>query len=517
LIFPSMSGSLVEFREPLERRARVIQANMELPILLGQVIANKYRVDRVIGTGGMGIVFAGVHMELDQPVAIKFLSAGPGLAHEAAVRFRREARAAAKIHSEHVVRVFDVGLFEETLPYFVMELLEGNDLEQEVEARGALPAAEAVSYVLQAIDAIAEAHAAGIIHRDLKPTNLYLAQRSDGARIVKVLDFGISKSIVNQQREVALTRTAAFVGSPLYMSPEQMRSARNVDARTDIWALGTILYVLLTAQLPYNGESLPELCMAVMNEQPRALRSLVPDAPAELEQILFKCLAREREDRYGTVAELAAELVKFLPDMRPYAERAARVLNRSSIESPSFAPSAPPFPPSTLPPQRGAEQRPRSPVPSNLPGATQSAWGKSGRGTLMRKRLPAIVVGGGALLAVFIYVFSRGTTAPKAPSSTVTEVNAAEPLDRVPEEHERARPMDAATPDAEAAPAQTPSAQPQAHEPEKPEPAPSVTPTPRTIRRGPIVSAGSRAVGARVGTVGTTGASSPVPYLGGRR
>src|SRR5688572_28777516 len=162
-----MSGSLVEFREPLERRARVIQANMELPILLGQVIANKYRVDRVIGTGGMGIVFAGVHMELDQPVAIKFLSAGPGLEHEAAVRFRREARAAAKIHSEHVVRVFDVGLFEETLPYFVMELLEGNDLEQEVEARGALPAAEAVSYVLQAIDAIAEAHAAGIIHRDL--------------------------------------------------------------------------------------------------------------------------------------------------------------------------------------------------------------------------------------------------------------------------------------------------------------------------------------------------------------
>src|SRR6478752_1496793 len=267
---------------------------MELPIAVGQVVAHKYRVDRFIGQGGMGVVVAGFHLELDEAVAIKFVGTESGLESEGAERFRREARAAAKIHSEHVARVFDIGLLDERVPYMVMELLNGVDLEQEIERRGALPIAEAVGYLLQAIDAVAEAHSVGIVHRDLKPTNLFLAQRADGSRIIKVLDFGISKSLGSgRQREVALTRTAAFVGSPLYMSPEQMRSARDVDVRADVWALGAILYVMVTGQLPHPGASLPEVCLAVMNSVPRPLKDFIAGAPEALEPILMKCLAKE--------------------------------------------------------------------------------------------------------------------------------------------------------------------------------------------------------------------------------
>src|SRR3954453_830745 len=297
---------------------------MELPIVVGQIVAQKYRVDRFIGQGGMGVVVAGFHLELDQPVAIKFLVSESGLESEGVERFRREARAAAKIHSEHVARVFDIGLLDERVPYMVMELLLGSDLEHEIERRGALPVAEALGYVLQAIDAVAEAHSVGIVHRDLKPTNLFLAQRADGSRIVKVLDFGISKSLGSgRAREVALTRTAAFVGSPLYMSPEQMRSARDVDARADVWALGAILYVMVTGQLPHPGSSLPEVCLAVMNTLPRPLNDFVADVPDGLEAILLKCLAKEPAQRYASVAELAEQLLPFAPEWHLVVERAS--------------------------------------------------------------------------------------------------------------------------------------------------------------------------------------------------
>jgi eukaryotic-like serine/threonine-protein kinase len=355
---------------------------MELPIAVGQVIAQKYRVDRFIGQGGMGVVVAAFYMELEQSVAIKFLLSESGVQGEGAERFRREARAAAKIHSEHVVRVFDFGLFDERVPYMVMELLHGYDLEQEIEQRGPLPIGEAASFVLQAIDAVAEAHAVGIVHRDLKPTNLFLSQRSDGSRVVKVLDFGISKSLSsNRPREVALTRTAAFVGSPLYMSPEQMRSARDVDARTDIWALGAILYVALTGQLPHPGSSLPEVCVAVMNSSPRPLRDFLPHAPEALEEVLLKCLAKEPSQRYSSVAELAEQLLPFAPECQAIVERAGRLLGGvphpvsptafsrgSSI--PSLSNQATP---ST---QRLSTSTPRV---SSPPGATEAPWSKSGR------------------------------------------------------------------------------------------------------------------------------------------
>ena len=402
---------------------------MELPIAVGQVVAQKYRVDRFIGQGGMGVVVAGFHLELDQPVAIKFLSAESGLHSEGAERFRREARAAAKIHSEHVARVFDIGLLDERVPYMVMELLHGSDLEHELEKRGALPVAEAVGYVLQAIDAVAEAHSVGIVHRDLKPTNLFLAERADGSRIVKVLDFGISKSLSSgRPREVALTRTAAFVGSPLYMSPEQMRSARDVDARADVWGLGAILYVMITGQLPHPGGSLPEVCVAVMNTMPRPIKDFVPDAPDELEPIIMKCLAKEPAERYTSVAELAEQLLPFAPEWQLVVERATRLLGG--------APQAAAYPPAPVrssnapalsgatPHRISAPQLNDQPPP---PGATEAPWSKTGRKGRGKRRAPLLIaalVGLVAALALVGWITRRKpeASALARPSSVAPQV-----------------------------------------------------------------------------------------------
>lgn len=391
---------------------------MELPVALGEVVAEKYRVDRVIGQGGMGVVVAGYHLELDQPVAIKFLLSESGLKAEGVERFRREARAAAKIHSEHVARVFDVGLLDGRVPYMVMELLNGNDLEQELERRSSLPIGEAVGYLLQAIDAVAEAHSVGIVHRDLKPTNLFLAQRSDGSRIVKVLDFGISKSLGGgRPREVALTRTAAFVGSPLYMSPEQMRSARDVDARTDVWALGAILYVMLTGQLPHPGASLPEVCVAVMNTSPRPLRDFLPDAPEALEAILMKSLAKEPALRFSSVAELAGQLLPFAAEWHLVVERATRLLGgtpRSSAYSAVSRSSNPPM--GSTPPTQGvlAPQMKQEPSP---PGATEAPWSRTGRKGGKSRRVPVIVASLVCFALVIGFVLARSRSQGNGPAA----------------------------------------------------------------------------------------------------
>ena len=217
---------------------------MDSPVQEGDVLAGKYRVEKVLGFGGMGVVVSAFRGDLEQRVAVKFLSEAAAERTDAAERFRREARAAAKIRSEHVARVLDVGTLDTGLPYMVMEFLEGNDISDELNQHPhGLPMVEAVDFMLQAIEALAEAHAAGVVHRDLKPGNIFLARRADGSRRVKVLDFGISKALSGTSvEELSLTKTAALIGSPLYMAPEQMRSAKDVDTRADIWSLGAMLY-----------------------------------------------------------------------------------------------------------------------------------------------------------------------------------------------------------------------------------------------------------------------------------
>ena len=289
-----------------------MQQRKSPPVAIGEIVAGKYRVERVLGAGGMGIVVAAQHIELRQMVAIKFVLPDALENAEAVERFIREARAAVRLRSEHVARVLDVGTLKSGAPYMVMELLEGFDLEQVLTREGPLPVEKVAQCIIQACEALAEAHSLGIVHRDLKPQNLFLTRSVGGTPHLKVLDFGVSK-IDSFGGTRGLTRTQAMMGSPLYMAPEQMRSARDATARSDIWALGVILYRLLTGRLPFDAESMPELCLKVALEPPVPLRSLRADLPPALEAIVMHCLAKEPAQRLGGAAELAAALEPFAP------------------------------------------------------------------------------------------------------------------------------------------------------------------------------------------------------------
>jgi serine/threonine-protein kinase len=279
----------------------------------GDVLAGKYKIERVIRQGGMGIVVAAQHLQLPIKVALKFLLPSASLAPEAVARFLREARAASLIQSDHVVRVTDVGSLESGMPYMVMELLQGADLGEILESRGPLPRPVAVDCVLQACEAVAEAHKLGIVHRDLKPSNLFLTQRANGAPLLKVLDFGISKAIARSDGKSSAntTATTAFLGSPAYMSPEQVRSAKHVDGRTDIWALGVVLHELLTGAPVYQAESVSALAAMILRDPPKPVRQLRPEIPVRLENIILRCLEKDRERRYASASELAAALAPF--------------------------------------------------------------------------------------------------------------------------------------------------------------------------------------------------------------
>jgi serine/threonine-protein kinase len=332
-------------------------------VVPGQILLGKYRIERVLGMGGMGVVVAATHVTLEERVAIKFLLPQALSNGEAVARFLREARAAVRIKSEHVARVTDVGQLENGAPYMIMEYLDGADLGTIGQRRGALPFDEGVEYVLQACEAIAEAHALGIVHRDLKPANLFLVTRADGTPCVKVLDFGISKmtGMSASGADFGMTKTTTVMGSPLYMSPEQMASSRDVDARTDIWALGAILYELLTGTVPFQADTITQLCVLILQHPAPALRNLRPDAPNGLQQVILRCLEKDRNRRYTTVAEFAHDLAPFAPRRaRLSIERVARVIEGAGLGGS----------------QRNLDEA--VPPSSRVGTGTGAAWGASG-------------------------------------------------------------------------------------------------------------------------------------------
>jgi eukaryotic-like serine/threonine-protein kinase len=377
------------------------------PVSPGEVLAGKFKVERVLGAGGMGVVVAARHLELDERVAVKFLHPEAMLSGEAGARFVREARAAVKIKSEHVARVIDVGRLENGAPYIVMEYLEGSDLAARVD-QGPLSIEDAVDYVVQACDAMAEAHALGIVHRDLKPANLFLIRRSDGAGLVKVLDFGISKVQVPDTADAGLTKTSAVMGSPFYMSPEQMKSSKDVDSRTDVWSLGVILYELLAGRPPFQGDTLPELLSAIMLEPPPPLQSLRSEIPLPLAAVLTKVLQKDRTQRYQNVGELASALAPFAP--RRTRHTLERVIKLSGgVEAP-------------------APHSERPGVNAQVPVAarTASAWSETGQGQPAKSSraglligiaaAAALVAGGGVLLFVRAPSASPEAAASAAPT-----------------------------------------------------------------------------------------------------
>ncbi|MBK8994547.1 MAG: serine/threonine protein kinase [Myxococcales bacterium] len=300
----------------------------------GQVIDDKFEVERLLGRGGMGVVVQARHLELDQRVAIKLLKEGVLEGDEAVQRFTREARALAKLGGEHVVRVTDVGRLPQGTPYMVMEYLDGEDLSASLRRRGPLPPDEVADYLVQACAGLAEAHATGLVHRDLKPANLFLARRTDGTTQVKVLDFGIAKSIGGTR----LTADFAVLGSPRYMSPEQLRAPRSVDARTDIWALGAIAFRLLTDKPPFEAEGLEQLMEAMLAGKRPALAELRPGLPPALVEAVERCLRVNPEERFASVAELARALAELGPPSAR--ERAARLARASSPAPPEPAAAA---------------------------------------------------------------------------------------------------------------------------------------------------------------------------------
>jgi serine/threonine-protein kinase len=314
----------------------------------------------MIGEGGMGVVLAATHLQLDEPVALKFLRKDV-TQPEIVARFTQEARAAVKLKSEYVARTYDVGV-EDGDPYIVMEYLDGHDLGQELEASGTLPIDIACSYMVQACAGVAEAHARGIVHRDIKPENIFIATRSDGSPVVKILDFGISHAVLAGApgRE---SRRSTVLGSPFYISPEQLGTGE-IDFRADIWSLGAVMFELLAGVRPFDAPDLTTLLRAIGHESPRKLSDYRPMVPHELDLVIQRCLEKSPAARFQSAAELAVALLKFAPrHARVAADRAMRVARAAGMPATSLPPSqAPP----ALSQQPAIETRLSSATPSGV-------------------------------------------------------------------------------------------------------------------------------------------------------
>ncbi|MEO7330213.1 MAG: serine/threonine-protein kinase [Minicystis sp.] len=288
------------------------------PVQVGEIIVGRYRVERLLGRGAMGVVALATEIESGQTRAIKLLPRSAHANETAVERFFREARAMSRLTSEHAVRVYEAEILPSGAPYMVMEHLEGADLGDALSRRGALTAHEAADFVLQACEVLSDAHALGIVHRDLKPTNLFVTRRADGSTCIKVLDFGLAKALFPEEGNADLTLTNTVLGSPAYMSPEQLRSAKDVDPRSDIWSIGVVLYQLVTGRLPFRGRSATELIGQILVDTPEKPSSIRPGLPHALDAAILRCLEKQPEARYQSMRELGAALQPFVPP-RPIA------------------------------------------------------------------------------------------------------------------------------------------------------------------------------------------------------
>jgi serine/threonine-protein kinase len=283
---------------------------------VGDLLAQKYRIKRMLGAGGMGAVYMAHDESLSRDVAIKVLLPETSSDKDSVVRFLNEARAAARIRNEHVPQVYEINKLDNGSAYIVLEFLEGHDLGQVQKGWGTFPVHVAVDFIVQGLEGIAAAHSMGIVHRDLKPANLFLTKHPDGSDCIKVLDFGISKTndlAKSMGNDDGVTKTKALLGSPSYMAPEQFKNAKGVDHRADIWSLGVILYKLLTNKKPFEGETPFELFEAVTQSRPVSPRSFRPEIPEALEQVIYRCFARDPAQRFQNCAELAMALAPFGP------------------------------------------------------------------------------------------------------------------------------------------------------------------------------------------------------------
>jgi serine/threonine protein kinase len=447
-----------------ERQGVSSGVNMAMPkgMVTGALLDGKYAIGRVMGSGAFGLVFEGKNLELDEKVAIKALRPEIAVDNAMVGRFAREAKSAASIRSEYVCSVYDVGTSRDGVPYIVMEYLEGRDLGTILNDDGPFSPRTAVEYALQMCEALAVAHAKGIVHRDIKPENLMITERAGGMRILKVLDFGISKAALTGSifgGELPIVKTLNLIGTPLYMSPEQVRSSSGVDVRSDIWSVGMVLYEILAGTTAFEGASITEICASILEMKPTPIELHRNDLPAGLVDAIKKCLEKDVKDRYQNVAELALALMPFGPKRsRLNVERAITILQSvGQVDKSVQLDSAPP--PSNEISQQ--IQIPRASAVSNISlgiitpktGATRSGpptidetkkndgggGGVSTSNLTKKRRLLAaagIVVIAGALAAVFFSGVLKSkaatTTAVGAPAPTSPATETATAASTVP-------------------------------------------------------------------------------------
>ncbi len=353
---------------------------------VGSILAGRYRVERVLGQGGMGVVVQATHLQLQQPVALKFLLPEVLENRQAVERFLREAQAVVRLRGEHVARVLDIGTLDTGTPYVVFEFLEGADLAR--FPRSQLTAGAIVDLALQACEGLAEAHASGIVHRDIKPANLFITRRADGSLWLKILDFGISKISTGG---APLTMTQTVLGTAAYMSPEQMRSSRDVDPRSDIWSLGIVLYELFQGAPPFDSESFSATVLRVAHDPtPR----LTVQLPGELDRIVYRCLEKDPARRFQTTAELAVALAPYAQSPAQAAisvQRTRGIVGASPVRA-VITPAAPPGPA----------------LPSTISGAAAATTTSRRAG----RRWPAVGLGAVLVGGVAALVMARGGDEP---------------------------------------------------------------------------------------------------------
>ena len=378
--------------------------NPVAPVRVGEVVAEKYLIEETLGVGGMGVVVAARDQLLDRRVAIKFLLPRLAGSETAVQRFTREARAATRVTSEHVVRLLEIGKLPSGTPFFVMEYLDGCDLRALLRERGALSPSLAVDYVLQALQAVAEGHVKGIVHRDIKPGNLFLSSRADGTPLIKVLDFGIAKTLDSDSAESTSLTSSEDVrlGSPAYMPPEQLQNPRDVDKRSDIWSLGATLYELLCGRPPFEGPGYLELASRILSQPPIALADQVapPTLPSGLEGILRKCLEKDRHARYADAAELAVALAPFGSDDALVSLGRITGMSNSSSSIPALTRSVPldaNVRAATVEVPTGPTLSPDERRTSNIGGVESTPPPRPGRSWL--------IVAAASLLIVAVFVF----------------------------------------------------------------------------------------------------------------
>jgi serine/threonine-protein kinase len=382
------------------------------------LVAGKYRLSRLLGRGGMGSVWEGVHATLGTRVAVKFIETDYAGNEEARQRFENEARAAARLRSKHVVKVYDHGLLDDGRPYIVMEYLDGEPLDRRLDRVRRLLPAETARIMAQVGRALTNAHGQGIVHRDLKPENIFLVwDEEDQSDVAKVVDFGIAKFTDNAAGLSSATRTGSLLGTPFYMSPEQARGLRTVDYRSDLWSLGVITYRCLVGTLPFDGEALGDLLVKICTAPLPVPSAYAPDVPQGFDAWFAKALAREPADRFGSAAELAETLALVC------GITALVVAPRDRLES-SGMPMVVGQTGVPTPPQAQAQTAASfTQTPTPLAGT-----GKASRRTLALVVLGMLTVTAGAIaLAVKLLGAATGTAAADPTASATAPVLAAEP------------------------------------------------------------------------------------------